>query len=416
MARRNGRGSKSLAETISQFERAQVRLLDAVENANILSSREAGRLAQRFEKSSAQKRSSDVLAAAIHMNKLICSSLREHAGEAPKSAGGELDVLGEMTMVLRNAIEPRDNLEQVLKLAGELFTYNQATVFLYDRAREVLRPAASVGGVVDLISGVEFDKGSGFSAWVAGRKDPILLADLQRPAAAGELPLRCFMSAPILVDGELMGVVSFGAGEPRAYDEDHVRLLTIVAGILAATLTRVEAERLLGELAAHDPLSGVMTHRLLDERIAEEIDRSRRFGDALTLALFEISGFQVLVDQFGIKYGNQVVSDFGNILRHNARQCDQLGRVGADQIAVLFVHTSAGDARVAAQRLADAVGAHSFPRRKRLSARFSLTAFPEGGEDLPTLLATARRRLAADQSLREVRQQRRFDPVLCGFE
>jgi len=395
MARRNGRGSKSLAETIAQFERTQVRLLKSVEEAQILTSREAMRLSKRFEKSSAQKRSSDVLAAAIHMNKLLCASLRDRSTDEPEERGGELDVLSEMTAVLRGEEDPQANLDRLLELAAELLPYDQAAVFLFDRELAQLRPVASSGGLVDLIHGVEFELGSGFSAWVAGRQQPILLTDLQRPPKNGDPPLRCFMSAPILVQGELMGVINMGASEVRVFDDDHLRLLTVIAGMLAATLTRVVAEGLLAAHAAHDPLTGMLTDRYFDQRISEEIDRSRRYGDALTMALFQIEGFDVFTESYGHKLASQVFAEFGKVLRQTVRSCDPIGRVGDDQMAILFVHTAMRDAQVAAQRVAKAVASHSFPRRKRIRVQHTLAAFPEGGEELTSLLATARRRLQA---------------------
>jgi diguanylate cyclase (GGDEF)-like protein len=398
MARRNGRGSKSLAETITQFERTQIRLLKAVEEAQILTEREAERLGKRFEKSSAQKRSSDVLAAAIHMNKLLCASLKERPEETDARRGGELDVLGEISAALREEENAGANLDRILGLMRELIPYGQATVFLNDQSGEALRPVASVGGVVDLIQGVEFERGSGFSAWVASRQKPILLADLQRPPKPGEAPLRSFMSAPILVQGELMGVLNVGSEETRAFDDDHLRLLTIIAGMLAATLTRVAAERLLGRLAAHDPLTGVSTERFLDQRIYEEIDRSRRYGDALTLALFQIDDFATFTEQYGSKLTGQVFAEFSRLLKGSVRSCDPLGRVGDDQVAVLFVHTAMCDARTAATRVAKTLSTHSYPRRKRIRVSHALAAFPEGGEDLTSLVATARRRLQAAMS------------------
>jgi diguanylate cyclase (GGDEF)-like protein len=398
MARRNGRGSKSLAETITQFERTQMRLLKAVEEAQILSAREAERLSKRFEKSAAQKRSSDVLAAAIHMNKLLCASLRERPGDDVARRGGELDVLSEISAALRTSEDPQASLERLLELMGELVPFSQASVFLLDQEAGALRPVAVQGGVVDLIPGVEFEMGSGFSAWVASRQRPILLTDLQRPAADGEEPLRSFVSAPIIVQGELMGVINLGHSEPRAFDDDHLRLLTIVAGQLAATMTRVVAERLLGRLAANDPLTGILTDRFLGERVDQEIERSRRYGDAITLSLFKICEFEAFTEQHGTKLASQVLAELGGVVRGSVRACDPIGRVGDDEIAVLFVHTAIPDARAAAERVSRAIAGHSFPRRKRLRVDQSIAAFPEGGEDLESLLATARRRIAGGES------------------
>lgn len=396
MARRNGRGSKSLAETITQFERSELRLLRSASRAQIVSQRDAERLEERFSQSSSQKRSSDVLAAAIHLNKLVAASLKE-ATPGDRPGGGreaEFEVLGEMATVLRAEARPADGLVRLLTLLGRLVPYTRAAVFVFDGQKGQLEPLAAVGGFVDLIEGVEFELGSGFSSWIAKRRKPTLLTDLQRPAAEGEIPLRCFMSVPVIVHGDLVGVVNIGHSEPRVFDEDHLRLVNAVAPLLGATLTREVAERLLAENAAHDPLTEVLTAKQLDRRIYEETDRSRRHGDPLTLVLLKVAGYEDFVAAHGLATADQALRELGRLLNSTVRCADPVGRVGVDEFSLLLVHTTPAEARAAAERVAETVARHSFPRRKRLHVRTAIAAFPEGGNDLAELLASARRRLA----------------------
>lgn len=395
MARRNGRGSKSLSETIAQFERSELRLLRSASRAQILSPREAARLEERFAESPSQKRSSDVLAAAIHLNKLLAGALREAPGGERASARTELEVVGEMVAALRTEARPAEALARLLDLMRELVPFDRGEVFVFDGERRRLEPIATLGGPVELIPGVEFDLGAGFSSWVAKRRKATLLTDLQRPARDGEVPLRCFMSAPIIVHGDLVGVVNLGHSEPRAFDEDHLRLVTTVSSLLAATLTREVAERMLAEHSALDPLTGVQTAKQLARRFLEETDRSRRHGDPLTVALVRIEGYPAFVEAHGLAAGEAALKDLGRLLRSTLRAADPVGRVGTDEFALCLVHTAVPEARAVAERVADVVAKHSFPRRKRLRVECGLAAFPEGGDELSEILRTARRRLVA---------------------
>jgi diguanylate cyclase (GGDEF)-like protein len=400
MARRNGRGSKSLAETISQFERSELRLLRSASKARIVSQRETERLEERFTQSSSQKRSSDVLAAAIHLNKLLAASLKEVTPEERPGAGREVEfeVLAEMGNALRAEARPADGLIRLLTLLGQLVPYNRAAVFVFDEQKGRLEPLAAVGGVVDLIEGVEFELGNGFSSWIAKRKKPTLLSDLQRPAAEGEIPLRCFMSVPVLVHGDLVGVVNLGHSEPRVFDEEHLRIVNTVAPLLGATLTREAAERLLAENAAHDPLTEVMTAKQLDRRIYEETDRSRRHGDPLTLVLLKVAAHEDFVKAHGLATADQALRELGRLLNSTVRCADPVGRVGVDEFALLLVHTTLAEARAVVERVTTIVSRHSFPRRKRLQVHAAIACFPEAGNDLAELLASARRRLVVPSS------------------
>jgi diguanylate cyclase (GGDEF)-like protein len=201
------------------------------------------------------------------------------------------------------------------------------------------------------------------------------------------------MSVPVIVHGDLVGVLNLGHSEPRAFDEDHLRLVNTVASLLGATLTREVAERLLAENAAHDPLTDVLTAKQLDCRIYEETDRSRRHGDPLTLVLLKVAGYEAFITAHGLATAEAALKELGRLLNSTVRCADPVGRVGVDEFVLLLVHTTVAEARAAAERVAETVARHSFPRRKRLKVDVALAAFPEGGQDLDELLASARRRL-----------------------
>jgi diguanylate cyclase (GGDEF)-like protein len=423
MARRNGRGSKSLADTITQFERSELRLVKSASLAQILSTREAGRLEERFSQSSSQKRSTDVLAAAIHLNKLLTTALKDGPGGAKAGSRAEYDIVTEMSAVLRSELKPAEAVAQLLRLLGELIPFDRAAVYLHDPVHNRLESFAVLGEPVDLIAGVAFDLGTGFSAWVAKRKKATLLTDLQRPPREGERPLRCFLSAPIIVHGDLVGVLNLGQAEPRAFDDEHVRMTTTVAAMLGATLTRAVAERLLAAHSSTDPLTGLLTENQLGRRIFEETDRSRRYGDPLHFALVRIAGYPAFLAANGIGTAEAALKDLGRIVRGTLRCADGAGRVGSEDLGLVLVHTTGAEALAALERLAEAVSRHTFPRRKRLRLEWGLAAFPEGGDDLASLAATARRRLHAAAALPHppspaahppVREERPIDPGSNG--
>lgn len=398
MARRNGRGSKSLAETIAQFERSELKLLRSASKAQILTAREAERLEERFTDSPSQKRSSDILSAAIHLNKLLAGALREAPNGERAVRRTEVEVLGEMAAALRAETRRADALLNLLRLLSELVNFDRAAVFVFDGQRKRLEPIASIGGTVDLIEGVEFELGCGFSSWVAKRRKATLLTDLQRPARDGETPLRCFMSVPVIVHGDLIGVLNLGHSQPRAFDEDHLRLVSTAAALLGATLTREVSERILAENATIDARTGVLTAKQFAARVLEETDRSRRYGDPLALALVRVEDYPAYVDAQGLGTAEAALRDLARLLRSSVRSIDPVGQVEPGEFAVLLVHTTVAEARAAVGRLAEAVAKHNFPRRKRLKIACAVAAFPEGGEEFSELLVTARRRFAPPAS------------------
>jgi diguanylate cyclase (GGDEF)-like protein len=310
----------------------------------------------------------------------------------------EIEVLGEMAAALRAETRRTDGLLNLLRLLSELVNFDRAGVFVFDSQRKRLEPIASIGGTVDLIEGVEFELGCGFSSWVAKRRKATLLTDLQRPARDEESPLRCFMSVPIIVHGDLIGVLNLGHSQPRAFDEDHLRLVSTASSLIAATLTREVAERILAENAAIDTRTGVLTAKQFAARVLEETDRSRRYGDPLALALVRVEDYPAYVDAQGLGTAEAALRDLARLLRSSVRSIDPVGQVEPGEFAVLLVHTTMAEARAAVARLGESVAKHNFPRRKRLKIACAVAAFPEGGEEFSELLVTARRRFAPPAS------------------
>lgn len=156
----------------------------------------------------------------------------------PLSGSNELDVLFRISQVIQTSTENEAAFESVLDLLAELVEFEFAALFINDEAEQRLRPVASKGHVVDLIQPVSFDMGNGLSAWVAKQKRPILLSDLHRGKTDQEVPLRSFLSIPLLLGDRLIGVMNFGHTRSGAFNRHNLHVLSIAGGQLGVIIER----------------------------------------------------------------------------------------------------------------------------------------------------------------------------------
>ena len=137
-------------------------------------------------------------------------------------------------------------LGALVEALGPALPFDQATAFLYDTDGGSLAPAVIAGAHVDLIPEVAFDHGAGFSSWVAKTRRPVLVSTCREdPELAGPPRPACFLSVPLLADGELCGVLNLAHRRPGAFtgaDRDFV--------VLAGALVAVGLNRLLRPPAA----------------------------------------------------------------------------------------------------------------------------------------------------------------------
>ena len=95
----------------------------------------------------------------------------------------------------------------------------------------------------------------------------------------------------------------------------------------------------LEELSRTDALTGAANTRAFHERAQMEIDRSLRYGHAITIAYLDVDDFKAINDEFGHSKGDEVLLRIAEVTARQIRKTDLLGRLGGDEFAILFPET-----------------------------------------------------------------------------
>jgi diguanylate cyclase (GGDEF)-like protein len=391
MRRRNGIGSQQLQDVTEKFRRGELKLIKVLEEAGYLTERERAAFLDKIHRAVAQKRSSEVLATASTLHAKIVRILqtsRTDRGEARRE-NQELETLMEVSRIIQTTTRREEAFEKLLQLVRQSIPFENATLFVLNRASNQLVVGTIVGEHIDLIPGVQFDHGFGFSSWVAKQKKPILLNELHRSARDDGPQVGSFLSVPLVVQQELIGVLNLSHPGNQAFSEDHLRLLTLIAGQAAAILQRVLMYEEMARLAITDELTGLYNRRHFGTRVAEEIARSRRHGRPFSLLFLDIDHFKRINDTYGHVVGDRILADLGKLLHRWARSSDLLARYGGEEFVVLLPETETSPALAAADRLRQAVEEHSFPRRKRLTVSIGVASYPADGQAEDELLKVA---------------------------
>jgi transcriptional regulator with GAF, ATPase, and Fis domain len=149
----------------------------------------------------------------------------------------DFGVLCEVCRLVRESSLEKKTCERILKLIGKSIEYSSASLFLLDKRKNQIEDVASVGKKVDLIDFVKFNSGSGFSAWVAMEKRPILLSNLHRRRFQNGI--RSFLSVPLILREELFGVVNLSHIKPNAFGPKDLKFLTEISSPIALGLERM---------------------------------------------------------------------------------------------------------------------------------------------------------------------------------
>jgi two-component system, cell cycle response regulator len=119
-----------------------------------------------------------------------------------------------------------------------------------------------------------------------------------------------------------------------------------------------ENMRLLNELQAlsrTDGLTGAANRRSLDEAIARELARSRRYGHDLGVVILDIDHFKAVNDAHGHEGGDEVLRSFVRVAALTLREGDTFYRYGGEEFVALLPHTGIASAERVAARIVESV-------------------------------------------------------------
>jgi len=129
--------------------------------------------------------------------------------------------------------------EELLVRARELLATDTASLLLLDSSARQLLATASVGIEEEVRQGVRVPVGRGFAGRIANSRRPLVIHQVDDSTVVNPLlwehGLRSLAGAPLIVEGNLMGVLHVGTLVPRVFTDDDLSLLQMVADRLALT-------------------------------------------------------------------------------------------------------------------------------------------------------------------------------------
>jgi len=199
------------------------------------------------------------------------------------------------------------------------------------------------------------------------------------------LPLRSLCAAPLTFREMQLGALVALAGGAHGFLPRDVDLLQSYAAQAAIALTNARLYAAQEARASRDSLTGLLNHREFHETVARELERCRRYGGRMAVALFDLDDFKLVNDTGGHAAGDRVLCDFSDALTHVCRSSDLAFRVGGDEFALVLPEADLDAATSAAARVE--AGSRGIDRRVHVS--WGVAAWPDAGPTKDALLARA---------------------------
>lgn len=320
------------------------------------------------------------------------------------AANQELSALYEVSQRLNGALDLKKVFELVADTVERVVEYDTVALFLWDEEGQALKLAEIRHPTAEMVKGVTYAPGEGIVGVVAQNRQAELIADARNDHRLKSVPgdeyvPRSLIVIPLLVEDQLIGVLSVGKVEPGEYEAEHLRLLTILGNQAAVSLENAILYRRTEELAITDPMTGLYNYRYFYLRLGEELRRSKMTSLPLSLIYLDIDDFKRYNDLHGGHlFGDSILKKFSEILKAGVRESDIPARYAGDEFVVMLPGTGPEEALRVAERLERAVEESDFaaqgsPGPLRVGVSLGVSSYPVDGESESILIH------AADQAM-----------------
>ena len=264
--------------------------------------------------------------------------------------------ISELNQVMNRGVELSVLLETICRETTILLSADTTSVLLLDRHHQKLLISASHGLTDTERTHVSFRPGEGVAGWVIENGRPAVISDTSKderfiPSINQARSIRALVAVPLVVRGQTIGCICATHPTPGWFTPEHEELLAFLANSVVLDVDNARLYR----MAITDALTGLYNRQHLAERLKEEVDRSHRYGQPLTLLMVDIDHFKQVNDGHGHAAGDDVLADVAQRFVASTREVDLVARYGGEEFVVILPNTDRDGGEQAARRLISAI-------------------------------------------------------------
>ncbi len=309
--------------------------------------------------------------------------------------------------------DPIKTYNSIITSSKELLQSERASLMVFDESANslVLKAASGFPTAAESLPPVRV--GEGISGEVIDTGKALMVADVRMAGRKAASPDRkyktnSFISYPITIGGRKVGVLNVtdksGGG---TWNEVDLSLLEIIGPQVALALERAEWQERATEfqlMSITDSLTALPNRRYLEERLAEELNRSKRYDYSMSFLMIDIDDFKAYNDKNGHQAGDVALQISAHCLKSALRSADVASRYGGEEFCILLPQTAISEAGVIADRIRHRVSTTHFPHGKtqplgHVTISVGVSTFTKNIDTPENIIAAADRALYQAKSL-----------------
>ncbi len=289
-------------------------------------------------------------------------------------------------------------LQYILSQAIEVTSAEKGSLMLYDMETDRLKIRVLAGaGDTDYQEKVNnneiecrsFKPGEGLAGRVYMTAKPIVVNNIKEDEVFIDSEtsfVRSIACIPMIVYSDVIGVINVtNKRHGEEFSDEDVEMLRAVADQAAVAINKAQ----LWDMAVTDSLTGLYVRRYFMVKLQEELHRSERYNNILSVVMADLDRFKDINDTYGHDAGDRVLKAIGKFFQQNIRDVDVIARYGGDEFVLMIPEAANDAAHYLSERLRKNLSEMKFENLPPIAISLGIASYPHDGQTPEDLIRKA---------------------------
>jgi diguanylate cyclase (GGDEF)-like protein len=215
--------------------------------------------------------------------------------------------------------------------------------------------------------------------------------------------IKSSLSAPIIIAGEVYGMLNIDSLQANAFDESDIKSLEFLRDNIEIAITNHMLFQEKSNLAKYDRLTGLFNRHFFEDQYEFIKEKAQRYNETFNLVMFDVDELKKINDLYGHFVGDQVIRKIALEMQTSSRKSDLIARFGGDEIIAILFASDADELHKKFTNLQNKLMDNPiefFDEKIHCSFSFGIASFPQEGQEFEELLKIADARMYINKTKR----------------
>lgn len=213
---------------------------------------------------------------------------------------------------------------------------------------------------------------------------------------ADALDIEASLSAPIIIDGNLYGMINIDSTHMNAFNNEDLVIMEYFSNQISIAIKNHQLIEKTLTLSRYDSLTNAYNRCYFEELLNKAYKRALRYEEIFCLVVFDLDKLKEINDTLGHSAGDEFLKKFSHTMIDNIRETDLFARYGGDEFLGAFFYTDIDSIINRIEKIKSILEGTPLIYKENsyvLTFSYGIACYPQDSKDLDSLLQIADKRM-----------------------